>query len=258
MIAVRDKAEIETMREGGRLLSLLADQLASLVVSGRTGVELDALVREFAQSHQASPSFLGYRGYPASLCVSVNDRIVHGVPDDLPFREGDIISVDVGLRYRGFHTDMAFTKGVGRVSLEAQTLMEATCWALKEAVGVIRPQVKLLEIAQAVEREIRKRGLTVIRQFTGHGIGRELHEEPIVPNHTQIPPSLGELALPEGAVVALEPIVTTGRGEVENLKDGWSTRTQDGALVAHFEVTVLVGPKGGEVLTPLPASVSYP
>jgi len=252
MVSIKNREEIEIMREGGRLLSQLSKELAEQIKPGITGLDLNAWVEQFAAQHQATPSFLNYRGYPKALCVSINDQVVHALPTNEPFREGDVVALDVGLKYRGLHLDMAFTQGVGGIGEQAQRLIQATRRALKKGVRAARAGALLSEIGRAMEEEVKREGFTIVRQFTGHGIGRDLHEEPSVPSYEDSPPALARLVLPKGATLALEPVVTAGGEEVLTAPDGWTVRTKDGSLSAHFEVTILVGDEEGEILTPLP------
>ncbi len=249
---VKNEEELEKIKEGGRLLSQLARRLSSLIRPGETGLHLDEVMRALAQEVGGQPSFLGYRGYPAALCVSINHQVVHSIPTGQPFREGDLVSVDLGLFYQGFHTDMAFTQGVGEVSEEAERLLETTRRALEAGLQTLRAGVKIREVSAAIEAEVKKGGFRVVSQLTGHGLGRELHEEPLIPNFAHPPASLGEQSLPAGLLVALEPIVTSGSGEIVTLRDGWTVETKDKALACHFETTALVGPAGTTVITPLP------
>jgi methionyl aminopeptidase len=192
------------------------------------------------------PAFKGYRGYPATLCASVNDQVVHGIPSDRRLAEGDILSLDMGAQMNGYFGDSAITVGIGRISSEAERLLSVTEDALAEAIVRVRPGVRVSDIGYAVQRFVEAHGFSVVREFVGHGIGAQLHEEPQIPNYGE--PGHGP-RLAEGMVLAIEPMVNAGKAGVKVLADGWTAVTKDGSLSAHFEHTVVVTAQGTRVLT---------
>ncbi len=221
-------------------------QVAAEVRVGITTGELDATARRIIAGMGAKPSFLGYHGFPAALCVSINDEVIHGIPGAREIRSGDLVSLDVGVYYNGFHGDNATTVMVGAVDLDAIRLVEATRRALQQAVAAARPGGRLSDISHAVECAARASGCSVVRQFVGHGVGRHLHEEPQVANYG--PPGKGPVLKP-GMTLAVEPMVNLGCAGVVVLDDGWTVVTRDGRPSAHFEHTVAVLEESVEILT---------
>ena len=236
------------MREGGRILAAIMERLKGTIKPGISTAEIDRIAEELIRKENAIPAFKGYRGYPAATCTSVNNVVVHGIPGAEELSEGDIISVDLGLSYKDFFSDAAFTAGVGKIDSKAQKLIEVTRDSLNEAIKAASPGNRLGDISSAVQRYVEKNGFSVVRQFVGHGIGRSLHEEPEIPNFGR--PGKGEILTP-GMVLAIEPMVNMGTWECEVLEDGWTAVTKDGELSAHFEHTVAVTEKGAEILTKL-------
>lgn len=235
------------MREAGRIVALTLAALRAAVRPGVSTAELDALAEEMAHKHGAIPSFKGYRGYPASLCASINEEVVHGIPSPRRvLREGDIISLDFGAVYEGLQGDAAITVPVGRVSETARRLLSVTEQALAVGVAQTRANNRLSDIGHAIQTYVEGHGFSVVRQYVGHGIGRAMHEEPNVPNFG--PPGRGPLLKP-GMVLALEPMVNVGTYNTVVLDDNWTVVTEDGSLSAHFEHTVAVTPNGPAVLT---------
>ena len=229
------------------VISARALQLGGEAVQpGVTTGEIDRIIRKYIESMGAKPSFLGYSGYPASACISVNDVVIHGIPDNRIIREGDIVSIDVGAFYNGFHGDNAATFGAGNVSAEAQALMNATRESLYEGIKMATAGNRIGDIGAAVQRYVEMRGYSVVRQFVGHGVGTNLHEDPSVPNFGT--PGRGPKLLP-GMTLAIEPMVNAGTYEVKVLKDKWTTVTVDGKLSAHYENTVLITDGEPEILT---------
>jgi methionyl aminopeptidase len=216
------------------------------VRAGVTTIELDRMAEEFIRSHGGRPSFKGYRGFPASICSSVNDEVVHGIPGPRELREGDIVGIDVGVELEGYHGDAAWTFAVGEISQEAQRLLEVTREALALGIAQARPGGRIGDISHAVQTHVEAAGLSVVRELVGHGIGREMHEEPQVPNYG--PPGRGP-RLMVGQVLAIEPMVNIGGAEVVTGSDGWTIATRDGSLSAHFEHTVAVGATGPVILS---------
>jgi len=245
-MTIKNQSEVRRMREAGRVVALVHSCLQAAVVPGVTTAELDAIARDALAEAGARSSFLGYHGFPGHICVSVNDQIVHGIPGRRVLREGDIVSIDVGAIVDGFHGDSAWTYPVGRISDEAQRLLADTERALYAAIEAARAGQRLGAVGHAVERFANGRGYGVIREYGGHGIGRQMHEDPHVPNHGD--PRRGALLRP-GLTLAIEPMLTTGTEETKVLADGWTVVTADGSLAAHFEHTVVVTAEGGSILT---------
>ncbi|MEA4883206.1 MAG: type I methionyl aminopeptidase [Clostridia bacterium] len=246
MIILKTPAEIVRMRAAGALVGRVLEALRSRVAPGVATGSLDRLAEGIIRDAGGVPSFKGYRGYPASICASVNDEIIHGIPGGRALKEGDIVGIDVGAILDGYHGDSAITVPVGDVSPEAEHLMAATKGALEAGIAAARAGMRLGDIGHAVQAHVEAEGFSVVRDFVGHGIGRSMHEEPQIPNYG--PPGVG-LRLRPGMVLAIEPMVNAGGYEVEILDDNWTARTRDGSLSAHFEHTVAVTLDGPEVLT---------
>lgn len=221
-------------------------RLKEAIRPGVTTGELDRLAEDFIRRHGGMPAFKGYRGYPASLCVSVNEEVVHGIPGDRKLREGDIVSLDLGVVMEGYYGDAAITVPVGEISEEARRLLKVTEEALYKGIEQARPGKRLSDISYAIQKHVEGAGFSVVRDFVGHGIGRELHEDPQVPNFG--PPNQGPRLQP-GMVLAIEPMVNTGTWKVRILENQWTVVTEDGGLSAHFEHTVAITEKGPEILT---------
>lgn len=246
-IAVKSRDELARIRDACRVVHDVLAELAAAALPGVTTAELDRLAEARARQRGAEPAFLGYHGYPASVCISVNDEVVHGIPSaQRVLRDGDIVGLDFGVVLAGFYGDSAVTVPVGTASPEALRLIEVTRGALACAVAEARPDRRVGDIGAAVQAYVEPRGFSVVRDFVGHGIGRRLHEPPQVPNFGS--PGTGPRLRP-GMVLALEPMVNAGGFEVETLDDGWTAVTQDGRLSAHFEHTVAVTEDGPEILT---------
>lgn len=245
-MTVKNQHEIERMEEAGRVVVLVHSRIESAIGPGTTTAELDEIARVTLREAGATSSFLGYHGFPAHICTSVNDEIVHGIPGRRKLIDGDIISVDVGAILNGFHGDSAWTYPVGQISDEAASLLRDTEEALDRAVAAAATGNRLGAVGSAVELFARERGRAVVRDYGGHGIGRSMHEDPHVPNQGN--PDRGVL-LRSGLTLAIEPMLTTGGGGSRMLRDGWTVFTRDGSLAAHFEHTVAVAPEGGRALT---------
>lgn len=229
------------------IISARALKLAGEAVEpGVTTEEIDRLIRRYIESAGATPSFLGYGGFPASACISINETVIHGIPNNRVIRAGDIVSIDVGAYLNGFHGDNAATFAAGDISREAQALMDATRESLYEGIRAAQPGGRIGDIGAAVQRYVEVRGYAVVRQFVGHGVGADLHEDPSVPNFGT--PGRGPRLLP-GMTLAIEPMVNAGASEVTILRDGWTTVTKDGSLSAHFEHTVAITGDGPVILT---------
>jgi methionyl aminopeptidase len=244
-MVLKTRGEIELMDEANRIVHRVLDEIGERIAPGVTSRELDRLAERIIRSAGAVPAFLKYRGYPATLCIAVNDVIVHGIPNDVPLREGDIVGIDCGVQYKGYFGDAARTFAVGEVGAEARRLLAVTQEALELAVQQVRPGGRLSDIGCAVQRHAEKHGYSVVREFSGHGIGAALHEDPQVPNFGE--PGKGPKLRP-GLVLAIEPMVNAGGSGVRVDADGWTARTEDGSLSAHFEYSVAVTEKGARIL----------
>ncbi|MFH0912192.1 MAG: type I methionyl aminopeptidase [Patescibacteria group bacterium] len=247
-IQVKTTAQIAIMAEGGRRLIKVLAQVKKHLAPGISLKNLDQIAREETAKLDGQPSFLGYRGYPAAMCTSVNYGIVHCIPDDYELQEGDLISVDFGVLYQGWHTDAAVTWIVGKDINNYLPLLKGVYRALLAGTAAVRAGVTVGEISQALETSLRQSKLTTMRQFVGHGVGRDLHEDPVIPNfvgHDK------KVVLPAGSTIAIEPIAGLGREEFFTLKDHWSVHTTDQEPVAHFEQTLAVLPEGSQILTPI-------
>ena len=250
-ITIKSDRELEIMRRAGRVVAKAKARVMEAIAPGVTTLELDRIAEEEIRRLGATPSFKGYLGastvpFPATICASVNDELVHGIPGDRVLRDGDIVSVDVGAIVDGFHGDSAFTTGVGEVSAEAKDLMEATRTALERGVAQVKPGARVGDISEAVQTYAEARGYAVVRQYVGHGIGRAMHEDPQVPNYGVA--GRGHV-LRKGMAIAIEPMLNVGTWETEQLEDGRTVVTADRALCAHFEDTVAIFEDGAEVLT---------
>jgi methionyl aminopeptidase len=249
MVYTRNDEEIEKLRVSARLVAMTLRELGRAVRPGVTTAELDRLAEAFIRDHGARPAFKGYRGFPSSICPSVNEEVVHGMPGPRALREGDIVGIDVGVEKDGFYGDAARTFAVGAVSDEARKLMDVTRDSLMQGIAQARPGNRVGDISNAIQQHVESHGFSVVRALVGHGIGREMHEEPAIPNFG--PPGRGP-RLMAGLVLAIEPMVNIGGFEVVTRPDGWTVATKDGAWSAHFEHTVVVGPDGPEILSELP------
>ena len=234
------------MAEACRIVAEVLEGIKSRVAPGLATKEIDSYVESFILSRSAKPAFKGYRGYPASVCTSINEQVVHGIPSKRKLKEGDIISLDVGVHYNGFFGDAAITLPVGKISDKAQKLLDSTEQALVKGIAQAVPGNRLSDISAAVQQHVESQGFSVVRSFVGHGIGHELHEEPQVPNFGN--PGEGPV-LKEGMTLAIEPMVNEGNWGVIILDDGWTAVTKDSSLSAHFEHTVAVTEKGCRILT---------
>ncbi len=247
MISIKSPAEIEKMRAAGRLTAQARSLAGSMIRPGVTTLEIDREVRKFIESHGAKPSFLGYGGFPGSICASVNEVVIHGIPGHRRLEEGDIVSIDVGAYLDGFHGDCAATFPCGQVSDEAKRLMEVTKESFFEGIKFARVGCRVSDVGHAVQRYVEERGYSVVRDFVGHGVGRQMHEAPEVPNYG--PAGHGARFQP-GMVIAVEPMVCAGDWRVKVLKDKWTTVSADGSLTAHYENTILITGEGeAEILT---------
>jgi methionyl aminopeptidase len=248
MIALKNKAELELMRIAGRISAEALQVGGQAVKPGVTTAQVDAAIHKYIVSQHAIPSFLGYNGFPNSACVSVNEVVIHGIPGGRVIQEGDIVSIDVGAIYKGFHGDNAATFAVGVISPEAQKLLDVTKESLYKGIEAAVKGARIGDIAWAVQSYAEDRRMGVVRRYVGHGVGRKMHESPEVPNFGQ--PGRGPRLLP-GMTIAIEPMINQGPGEVNDLADGWTVATADGLLSAHFEHTVAITDHGPVILTAL-------
>lgn len=246
-VTIKSRREIELMRDAGKLLSDVHNALAQEIAPGITSLDLDRLGEELIRKSGSIPSFLGYEGYPASVCVSINDEVVHGIPKaDRYINEGDIVSLDIGLIHNGYHSDAARTHAVGKCSQEALDLIKVTQESFFEGIKMARAGNHLYDISAAIGNYCIKRGYGVVRALTGHGIGTKMHEEPAIPNYPQ---RRKGILLYAGMTFAIEPMINIGRGDVEFGDDGWRCTTQDGSLSAHYENTILITDGDPEILS---------
>lgn len=246
---LKSPREIQIMREAGRIVARVHTALKEAVRPGVSTAELDRVALDVLQRYGATSAFLGYRGYPGHICTSINHELVHGIPHrDRILREGDIISIDVGSRYRGFVGDSAWTYAVGQVSLEAAKLMNVTEQSLYEAIKQAVVGNRVVDIGRAVQRYVEAQGLHIVREYTGHGVGRQMHEAPQVLNYAAGDAD-GSIILTPGMVLAIEPMVQYGTWETQTLRDNWTVISKDHSLAAHFEHTVAVTHSGPEILT---------
>jgi len=246
MITSKSKREIDLMRKAGEIVALAHQAVAEVIRPGITTGELDRIVEKVIRDHKATPSFKGYNGFPAAICASVNEVLVHGFPSKYALKEGDIISVDIGACYKGYHGDSAWTYAVGEVSEEAKHLMEVTKQSLYEGLKMVKAGVHLSDISNTIGEYVYSYGYSVPYEYTGHGIGANLHEDPAIPNYG--PKGKGPI-LKAGMTLAIEPMVHRGKPFTKVLDDDWTVVTKDGSLAAHYEHTVLVTEEGYEILT---------
>ena len=241
---IKSDEEIAIMRKCGRILAAILEKLRTQVQPGVKTSQLDTMMAEQSDKRGVIPSFKNYRGFPANLCVSVNDEIVHGIPGERVLQEGDIVSLDVGAKLDGFHTDAAITVGVGQISNEAEELIAATEGSLRSGIAEARSGAWIEDISSAIQDYVESRGFSVVREYTGHGVGRELHEEPPIPNFV-----IGRgLRLRKGMVLAVEPMVNAGDWHTKLATNQWTVLTTDGSLSAHFEHTIAITDTGAETL----------
>ena len=246
MIPLKTEEDLEALREAGRILAAVLRQLRQHLMPGITTQEIDSLAEEIFRRHKVISAFKGYRGFPASVCVSVNEEVVHGIPGPRVIKDGDIVSLDLGVNYNGYFSDAAITVPVGAVSSPVKKLVEVTKNALSKGIRQARAENRLFDISYAIGNFVKSNGFSVVRQFVGHGIGRSLHEEPEIPNFGT--KNQGPL-IKKGMVFAIEPMVNMGTWECQIQENGWTATTRDGKPSAHFEHTVAITEAGAEVLT---------
>ena len=249
MITIKSPREIELMREAGRIVALAHQAVRQHLKPGITTAEIDNLVERIIRNHDAEPSFKGYGGFPASACTSVNEEVIHGIPSPKKkLKRGDILKVDIGAMYKGYHGDSAWTYAVGPISKEAEQLLKVTEEALYEGLRFAKSGQRLSDISHAIQQYAETRGYSVVRDFVGHGIGKQLHEDPQVPNYGL--PNRGPVLKP-GMTLAIEPMINVGSKTVKVLADQWTAVTSDGSLSAHFEHTILITEDACMLLTVL-------
>jgi methionyl aminopeptidase len=246
MIVLKSAKELERMRKAGWIVREAHREVQKAIRPGVTTKELDRIADRVIRKHGAVPSFKGYNGFPGSICTSINDELVHGIPGTRVLREGDIISIDIGAQYEGYHGDSAWTYPVGRISETAQKLLRVTEESLYRGLAKAVPGARIGDISHAIQSYVEAQGFSIVREYVGHGIGRELHEEPSVPNFGS--PGRG-LRLKPGMTLAVEPMVNEGSRYVRTLNDNWTVVTVDGSLCAHFEHTIAITEEGHEILT---------
>ena len=248
MIILKSKAEIELMREAGKIVADTHEVIKEAIIPGISTLELDKIAENNIRKYNAVPSFKGYGGFPGSICASINNKVVHGIPGSEIVKEGDIISIDIGAYYKGYHADAAKTHGVGIISEENRKLIEVTKESFYEGIKFAKLGYRLSDISHAIQAHVEKHGFSVVRDLVGHGVGTELHEDPQVPNYG--PPGKGP-KLKEGMVIAIEPMINAGRYHVKTLLDGWTIVTIDGKNSAHYEHTIAITEDEPLILTKL-------
>lgn len=253
MIVLKTRADIQKMRHAGQILASVMERIRPLIVPGVTTAELDAQAHDWILAAGATPSFLGYGGFPKSVCISVNEEVVHGIPGKRVVREGDVVGIDLGVYCDGFHADSAWTFAVGEITEEAQRLLRVTEEALFKGIEKAKPGNRIGDVSAAIQKHVESNGFHVVRDLVGHGIGRELHEPPSVPCFGK--PGQGP-KIKEGMTFCIEPMVNVGTWKVKTLEDKWTVVAADGRYSAHFEHTVAITQDGAEILTRHPAPVA--
>jgi methionyl aminopeptidase len=246
MIICKTPKEIDIMREAGRIVAMTHQELKKHIAPGMTTRELDRIAEEFILSRDAFPSFKGYNGFRGSICASVNNELVHGIPGDRVLNEGDIISIDIGAKYNGYHGDSAWTYAVGKIDENSQCLLDVTEESLYQGLKEAKPGERLSNISHAIQKYVEANGFSIVREYVGHGVGQDLHEDPDIPHFG--PPNKGPVLKP-GMVLAIEPMVNAGSRYVKTLADDWTVVTVDGKWCAHFEHTIAITETGFEILT---------
>lgn len=246
MIICKTSRELDIMRHAGKIVALTHRELQKHIRPGVTTNELNKIADQFIRSYDAIPSFKGYSGFTGSICVSVNEQLVHGIPSDRVLNDGDIISIDVGADYQGYHGDSAWTYPVGTIDDRTAQLLQVTKESLFEGLAEARPGERLSNISHAIQTYVEERGFSIVREYVGHGVGQDLHEDPQIPHFG--PPGKGP-RLKKGMVLAIEPMVNAGSRHVRTLEDNWTVVTTDGEMCAHFEHTIAITDTGYEILT---------
>lgn len=246
MITIKSNKEIEKLRRAGRITAGALDAAEKAIKPGMTTHELDMVIKRYFLSHGAKPGFLGYGGFPGAACISINDEVIHGIPGSRKIQEGDIVSVDTGAYIDGYYGDSCRTFAVGEVSETAKALMKSTEESLYLAISMVKPGVRLGDLGAAIQKHNEDNGFSVVRQFVGHGVGRDLHEDPEVPNFGKAGHGI---RLQAGMVIAIEPMINEGTEEIKIMPDKWTVKTKDGKLSAHFEHTIAVTQDGCVILS---------
>jgi methionyl aminopeptidase len=247
MVTIKSNREIELMKEAGRIVALAHRAVKAKIKPGLSTKQLDDLVEKVIRDNGAIPSFKNYNGFPAAACISINEVVVHGIPDEsIILKSGDIVSVDIGANYKGYHGDSAWTYACGEISESAKNLLVGTEESLFKGLEFAKPNNRLTDISHAIQMHAESLGFSVVREFVGHGLGRNLHEDPQIPNYGL--PGRGIILKP-GMTLAIEPMINLGNKEVKVLADGWTTITRDRSLSAHFEHSILITETGYEILT---------
>lgn len=247
MIVIKSNREIELMREAGRIVALAHKKVQEAIAPGVSTLELDKIAEKTIRDNGATPSFKGYGGFPGTICASINNVVIHGIPkSNIKLKNGDIISIDIGAIYKGYHGDCARTHAVGKISEERQRLIDVTRQSFYEGMKYAKPNNRLSDISHAIQTYVESQGFGVVRDFTGHGVGTELHEDPSIPNYGAA--GMGPL-LRKGMTLAIEPMVTAHNYKVKILNDNWTTVTVDGSDSAHYENTIVITDDGYEILT---------
>ena len=247
MIVIKSNREIELMREAGRIVALAHKKVQEAIAPGVSTLELDKIAEKTIRDNGATPSFKGYGGFPGTICASINNVVIHGIPkSNIKLKNGDIISIDIGAIYKGYHGDCARTHAVGKISEERQRLIDVTRQSFYEGMKYAKPNNRLSDISHAIQTYVESQGFGVVRDFTGHGVGTELHEDPSIPNYGAA--GMGPL-LRKGMTLAIEPMVTAHNDKVKILNDDWTTVTVDGSDSAHYENTIVITDDGYEILT---------
>jgi len=245
-VTLKTESEIEIMRQNGALAAQILKEIKATAKPGLTTKALDEIATGMIEKAGGVPSFKGFRGYPAALCISVNSEIVHGIPGPRKLKEGDIVGVDIGILKNGYHVDTAITFGVGKVSQEAEKLIQVTKESLDNGLSIIKAGIYLGDVQAVIQKTIEAAGFSVIRELTGHGVGKNLQEDPSIPNYGRTGTGL---ILEKGMTLAIEPMVSVGDWHVKVAKDGWTVSMKDNSLAAHFEHTIVVTETGFEILT---------
>ncbi|MFH0754717.1 MAG: type I methionyl aminopeptidase [Candidatus Omnitrophota bacterium] len=245
-IRIKNAVELVTLREAGVILARIVNSIKSSLTAGMTTKDINAIAEQMIVRENVLPAFKGYRGFPACACISVNDEVVHGIPGPRVIKDGDIVSVDIGIIYQKYFSDMAVTLGCGKIDIRRQELLDVTRQALYKGIAQAKPGLRLGDVSNAIQQYVESKGFSVVRDFVGHGIGRQLHEDPEIPNYGK--PGTGPV-LKSGMVLAIEPMVNSGGYAVRTLDDGWTVVTSDSLPSAHFEHTIAVTDVGPVILT---------
>lgn len=245
-IPIKNGEELKIMRESGKILGIVLSELQKATKAGTKTIELNSLAEELISKYHGIPSFKGYHGFPGAICICINEEVVHGIPGNRIIEEGDIVTIDCGVTLKNFITDSAITFGVGQINAESKKLIRTTQKALENAIKTAKPGVRTTELSKIIEKTVRRQGLSIIKELSGHGVGKTLHEDPLILNYYDGRP--GPLLQP-GMTIAIEPIVSTGSNKIDTLDDNWTMVTRDGSLAAQIEHTIVITEKGAEILT---------